>query len=214
MRLAGIAIIALSMLLAGCATRPVQPDTGIDWDERARSLSAETSWGARGRIAFKSGNEGGSGSLSWRQAVDGTRIVLSGPFGAGAYEIRWDDERIVVNSRNGEKVADVAGANAADRFVESQLGWSFPARSIRYWLLGVADPDFEAERRFDDAGWLTGIRQNGWDVAYSRFDVVEERYLPGKIVIENDRARVKLIVDKWLFEPRGDYGLAPSARIQ
>lgn len=193
------AIVLSILFLAGCAARPVQPDTGIDWDRRAGLLAARTTWRARGRIAFKAGRDGGSGNMTWDQAVDGTRILLSGPFGAGAYEIEWDDERVVVNSKKGERVAAYSGRDAADRFVEAQLGWSFPARSIRYWLLGVADPEFYSERRFDGDGWLAGIEQNGWAVAYSRFDAVGEHYLPGKIIIENDRARVKLVVDQWFF---------------
>lgn len=190
---------AALLSLAGCAARPMQPDTGIDWDRRAGMLATESAWQARGRIAFKAGNEGGSGNMTWAQAGDDARITLSGPFGAGAYEIQWDDERIVVNSKKGEQVAAYTGRDAADRFLETQLGWSFPARSIRYWLLGIADPEFASERRFDDNGWLSGIDQNGWAVAYSRFDAAGDYYLPGKIVIENDRARVKLVVDRWVF---------------
>ena len=194
-----VAALLSVLLLAGCAARPLQPDTGIDWDRRAGMLATEPAWQARGRIAFKAGKDGGSGSMTWAQAGDDARITLSGPFGAGAYEIEWDDERIVVNSKKGEQVAAYTGRDAADRFLEAQLGWSFPARSIRYWLLGVADPEFASERRFDDDGWLAGIEQNGWAVAYSRFDTAGDYYMPGKVVIENDRARVKMVVDRWIF---------------
>ncbi|MBT8442915.1 MAG: outer membrane lipoprotein LolB, partial [Gammaproteobacteria bacterium] len=158
---AATALLSL-LLLAGCAARPVQPETGIDWDRRADLLAGESAWHAHGRIAFKAGKDGGSGSMSWKQAGEDARITLSGPFGAGAYEIAWDDERIVVTSKKGEQVAAYTGRDAADRFLEAQLGWSFPARSIRYWLLGVADPEFTSARRFDDDGWLAGIEQNGW----------------------------------------------------
>lgn len=200
MRRGGIALpVLVAVLLAGCASRPMQPEYGIDWDQRAASLVAAHEWRAQGRIAFKSGKDGGQGNMTWEQADSGTRISLSGPFGAGAYEINWDDERIVVNSKKGEQVATWAGPDAADRFLERQLGWSFPARSIRYWLLGVADPEYRSERAFDEAGWLSRINQNGWVVEYDRFNKVGERYMPGKIVMENDRARLRLVVDKWSF---------------
>ena len=200
MKLAAIpTLLLVTLVLAGCATRPVQPETGIDWDQRAARLMEESAWRAQGRIAVKAGKEGGQGNMSWVQAESGTRISLSGPFGAGAYEIAWDRQRIVINDKHGEQVAAYTGRDAADRFLAAQLGWSFPARSMRYWLLGVADPEYDSHPRFDEAGWLTGIDQNGWAVGYSRFDKVGDYYLPGKIVMENDRARVKLVVDKWVF---------------
>jgi outer membrane lipoprotein LolB len=194
------ALIALLVVVsAGCATRPTLPASGIDWDNRARQLAGAETWQARGRIAVKSDNGGGQGNLRWSQAGADTRVNLSGPFGAGAYEIAWDDERIVVSSKKGERIADYTGRDAADRFVEGQLGWSFPARSIRYWLLGIADPAFDSRRRFDDGGWLSEIDQNGWTVTYSRFKQVADTYLPGKIVMESDRGRVRLVVDQWSF---------------
>lgn len=196
LRAGGLPVLA-ALFLAGCAMRPMQPDLGIDWDQRAGLLAAEEAWRARGRIAFKSGAEGGQGSLLWRQAESATRISLSGPFGAGAYEIEWDEQRIAVNSKKGERIASYTGRDAADRFLERELGWSFPARSIRYWLLGIADPQYDSERRFDDAGWLAGLEQNGWSVEYSRFSRVGAYYMPGKIVMEHEQARVKLVIDDW-----------------
>lgn len=200
MRRLGAAVPVLAaVLMAGCATRPLQLEDGIDWDQRAAQLVEMPVWRAQGRIAFKSGKEGGQGNMTWVQEDTGTHISLRGPFGAGAYEIAWDAERVVVNSKKGEQVASYTGRDAADRFLERQLGWSFPARSIRYWLLGVADPEYDSRRRLDEAGWLSHIDQNGWAVEYSRFDEVGDQYMPGKIVMENDRARVKLVVDKWSF---------------
>lgn len=198
-RRAAALVLLAGMLVAGCATRPTQPVAGIDWEQRAAGLAGESAWRAKGRIAVKSGKDGGQGNMVWVQAGEGTRISLSGPFGAGAYEIAWDSERIVVNSKKGEQITSYTGRDAADRFLERQLGWSFPARSVRYWLLGIADPEYASQRRFDESGWLTGIDQNGWAVDYSRFDKVGDRYMPGKIIMENDRARVKLVIDKWSF---------------
>jgi len=195
---AALAVLA-AVSVAGCAARPVQPEARIDWDQRAARLVDTAAWRAQGRIAGKSGKDGGQGNMIWVQGDTGTRISLSGPFGAGAYEIAWDDERIVVNSKKGEQVAAYTGRDAADQFLEQQLGWSFPARSLRYWLLGVADPEFLSERCLDESGWLSRIEQNGWSVEYSRFDEVGNHYMPSKIVMENDHARVKLVVDRWSF---------------
>lgn len=177
--------------------RPQQPDAAVDWDRRAAMLAVQSAWQVHGRIAVKADGRGGQGNIAWAQSADESRIALRGPFGAGAAEIVWGKERIVVTTGDGEQTASYAGPDAAERFVEQQLGWTFPARSIRYWLLGIADPAYPSERRLDTAGWLAAIEQNGWTVEFSRFEPIGEHYLPGKLVAQNAHARVKLIVDEW-----------------
>ncbi|MFQ5634728.1 MAG: lipoprotein insertase outer membrane protein LolB [Gammaproteobacteria bacterium] len=203
-RILAVPALLVALQLAGCAVRPVQPGTVIDWDERAAALSVGSPWRARGRLAFKSGKDGGQASLTWVQADGGTHISLRGPFGVGSYEIAWDSERIAVNGTNGARAEIYTGRDAADRFLERQLGWSFPARSVRFWMLGIADPEYPSRRSVDASGWLAGIDQNGWAVSYSRFDKVGDHYLPGKIVMENERARVRLLVDEWTWGSASD----------
>jgi outer membrane lipoprotein LolB len=195
--LRSVLIACLLLLVAGCTMRPQQPDAAIDWDRRAALLAAQANWQVNGRIAVKADGQGGQGNIVWIQRAEESLIKLRGPFGAGAYEIVWNDERIVITGGGGEKTASYTGPDAAERFIEQQLGWTFPARSIRYWLLGIADPAYASERRLDAAGWLEAIEQNGWTVEFSRFETSGGYYLPGKLVAQNATARVKLIVDEW-----------------
>ena len=193
--------------------RPQQPDGTVDWDRRATLLAAQSAWQVRGRIAVKADEQGGQGNIVWTQRDDESRIALRGPFGAGAVEIVWGEERIVVIGGGGEKTASYVGPDAAERFVQQQLGWSFPARSIRYWLLGIADPAYSSDRRLDAAGGLAAIEQNGWTVEFSRFELVGEHYLPGKLVAENAHARVKLFVDEWSLDDAPAGPDSPDSRV-
>jgi outer membrane lipoprotein LolB len=126
-------------------------------------------------------------------------VHLSGPFGAGAYEISWDADSVEVTGKAGEVEIAYAGPKAAEQFLEDQLGWSFPAMSLRYWMLGVPDPGFESDQRFDAEGWLAGILQGGWSIEYDDFEHRNAVWLPKRIVMNNDDARVRLIVDDWLL---------------
>jgi outer membrane lipoprotein LolB len=165
--------------------------------QRETALGQLETWQAHGRIAVKSGNEGGQGKLHWYQTGQQARIELSGPFGVGAYELAWDSDSLVVKTKAGEVTSAYAGPQAAEQFLVDQLGWSFPAISIRYWILGIVDPQFAGNRKFDTDGWLAGIEQNDWSVAYDGFSRHEDQWLPDKIVMNNDRARVKLVIDQW-----------------
>jgi len=184
-------------LVSSCAMRPQIPGTGLDWDQREADLGRLANWQAHGRIAVKADDGGGQGKLHWYQTDARARIQLSGPFGVGAYEVAWDSESLVVSTKAGEVTAAYAGPEAAEQFLNDQIGWSFPAISVRYWILGIVDPQFASDRRFDRNGWLIGIEQNDWSIAYTGFSLHEDQWLPKKIVMQNDNARVKLIVDRW-----------------
>ena len=100
-------------------------------------------------------------------------------------------------SSNGEFRHAYSGADAAAAFLQEQLGWSFPAASARYWILGLRDPAAAGEERFDAAGELAGLRQGGWSVSYQGFADVEGERLPTRITLEGPDARVRLVIDAW-----------------
>ncbi len=183
-------------LLGGCTLR--RPEVApVDWAQRSERLLALENWQARGRIAVKSPNGGGQGDLAWEQHGAAARIRVSGPFGAGAYEIRWDPYKLVVSSRNGEFSRDYTGPDATEQFLTEQLGWSFPATSTRYWLLGLPDPAFAAQPTFAADGRLAALEQNGWSVTYESYTEQAGTPMPAKITLQNARARVRLAIDRW-----------------
>jgi len=194
-------VTAVAMVvLTGCASRPTVSGSGVDWAERADYLLQLPRWEASGRIAVKSGAQGGQGNLRWVQDGASGHIGLRGPFGVGAYQIDWSDDDLVVTGKAGEVTMAYAGPDAAEQFLADQLGWSFPAQSMRYWILGVADPRFASHAEFDADGWLISLEQAGWLVLYDRFITADGHWMPRKIVMDSERARVKLIIDQWRLD--------------
>jgi len=185
------------LLLSGCALQRQVPGTSVAWDQRRAELSALADWDLNARLAVKSADQGGQGRLDWQQRAAEARLNVSGPFGMGAYEIRFNADEILVTDGNGEVTAAYTGADAADRFLQSQLGWSFPAISSRYWLLGVPAPGLPYRERFDDEGWLVAIEQQGWSVRYDGFKQHQDIWLPRKLSLENASGRLRLVVDKF-----------------
>ena len=194
-----VTALALVVALGSCTLRRPEPAAGVDWSERRARMLALTHWRAQGRIAVKGQTGGGQGDLQWEQDGAATRIRVSGPFGAGAYEIRWDPSVLSIRSPNGEFSRAYSGPDAAEQFLGEQLGWSFPATSVRYWILGVPDPGFPAAEHFSPDGPLLGLDQNGWSVTYERFASQSGLVAPAKMTLQNARARVRLVVDRWNF---------------
>jgi outer membrane lipoprotein LolB len=194
------------MLLSACALQ--RPETsssagaatiaGVDWAARRGDLLSIKDWDARGRLAVRSPHGGAQGDLQWEQRGDETRLRVNGPFGAGAYEIRWTSQELTVVGKDRELSRSYAGPEAMNAFLAEQLGWPFPASSVRFWLLGVPDPAAAAaQERFDAHGALASIEQAGWSIAYERFAKSGTEWLPTRVTIAGEQARIRLAVDEW-----------------
>ena len=189
--------LMICTLLVGCAVRPTIPGTAVAWQERRDALLALDAWQMRGRIAVKSGKEGGQGNIQWRQDGTGAWMRVSGPFGAGAYEITWDAERVVLTDGKGEVAAAYDGPDAVERFLNEQIGWQFPADRARYWVLGVAAPPGRGQSVYTDDGWLASLDQDGWVVSFDDYRERAGFWMPRKVRLESPRGMVKLVVDHW-----------------
>ena len=168
-------VLAVLFVVSACSAMRPALGPSADWQERRNRLSELSSWQFRGRIAVRYESRGEQGNLSWRQT--------------GAQSMIQD----------GEQQLSYSGPDAAEQFLYDQLGWSFPASSTRYWLLGTLDPRYQGREIFDANGQLTGLEQNGWTVSYQRFIGKGDLLLPGKRGIEKANARLRLAIDSWDF---------------
>lgn len=192
-------LLLVAGLVAGCATgeRAGMPSLGIA--ERRAALEALDTWEARGRIALKSPATSGQGNFVWRQTGDRAVLRVSGPFGAGAWEVREEPGRLIVLSARGEVAADYTGPDAAEKFLEEHLGWSLPIGMARHWILGLAGPDSRAVETREAGGLLAGLSQDGWQVRYDEYRSHGGIDLPRKLVLESTPRRIRLVIDAWEF---------------
>jgi len=199
--LARVFSLLLLLGIAGCTSmRPVAvPDQEI----RSAELLAMQAWEIRGRIAFKSGAEGGQATLHWQQVGERSLIRLAGPFGAGAYEVVWEPGRVSVADADREESVVYSGNAAAEQFLQAQLGWSFPAGSTRYWIMGLLDPAATGEVQRSEDGALLAIQQHGWTVRFDRFKQVQGYTLPVRLELDNANANLRLVITRWTLEPAG-----------
>lgn len=199
-----IAVAATVLLLAGCATQPRVAAISVDPAARRALLEAQPKWEARGRIAVKAPNASGQGSFTWQQDGDSSVIRVSGPFGAGGYEIHWDPARLIVTTSRGAVAADYTGPEAAQRFLDGQLGWSLPVADARRWLLGLSGSGSTGMETVGADGLLAGLVQGDWRVDFSDYlpstiPPATTVYLPRKLTAESPDARIRLVIDDWRF---------------
>jgi outer membrane lipoprotein LolB len=131
--------------------------------------------------------------LNWRQADRYADVHLSGPFGIGALEIKQEPGGL---SLNGAPPNDAMLSQLQER-----LGFALPLDNLRFWLLGVPDPDtpFALTRNPQDRA--LHVSQDGWSVAYDRYMGVAGDLLPARLTLSRDDVRVRIVIDHWDWHP-------------
>lgn len=192
-------LLALAMLSACSSLQHTAPPEELANAQRMRELEVLDVWTMQGRIAIKQASGSGQGKIVWLQNGEDADIVLSGPLGSGAVNIHWVPDEVVVSGAELDVQHRYTGSDAAEQFLAEQLGWQFPAASIRYWLLGIPNPDFAYTQDFGADGALLRLQQSGWQVEYQRFVAVNGYVLPAKLQVQSAAVRLRVVVDDWLF---------------
>lgn len=194
-------LASLVLVLCACEAIPTQPPQAIDteqsWRVRQQALSALDAWSLSGRIAIQTPTEGWHASLSWEQQGESYAIRLSSPLGQGALQLNGNPSVVTLRTSSGED-----SAQDAETLLERQLGWRVPVSGLRYWVLGLPDPNMSLEHReLDDLGRLVRIRQSGWDIEFRRYVSAGSVELPDKLFLNNANTEphleVRLVAGRW-----------------
>jgi outer membrane lipoprotein LolB len=180
---------AITLVIAGCATLPEETD-GLTYKERRERIDALAYWEIRGRIAIDTGQDAYQGRFSWWQ--DGNRLTLlvRGPFGAGSVEISGTAEELLVRTRKESWVL-------RDPEIELSrlLGWWVPVTSLKWWLFGVADANFDDSRSEIANGVLEQLEQRDWRLDYDRYQLANGVLIPRTIDMRHASLRLVVTVD-------------------
>jgi outer membrane lipoprotein LolB len=196
LRVALAALLCLQFL-TGCETwragarAPLVAPAG-PWEDRSRALSAMEAYALSGRIAVAAAEQGFSGTLRFEQTVRESRLQLDGPLGVGGLRLNWNGDTLQMLTSRGEEL----DGDAARVAIEARLGFVLPLDELRYWLLGVPAPTTPADVTVNGDNRLSGLQQNGWQVAYTEYGAASG--MPRKLTAQKEGARVRVIIDQWL----------------
>ena len=86
----------------------------------------------------------------------------------------------------------------AELLLLEHTGIRMPVNGLRYWLLGLPQPDKKVKNlKLDVAGRMLSLQQEEWQVTVDRYQKYNGKTLPAKLVINNHHLKVRLIVDQW-----------------
>lgn len=195
MRSSGVRLgmaVALTAL-AGCRALPTLPP-GIPWEERRPELQARTHFELRGRVAVAAGAEGFNANVHWIQEGARSQLTLAGPLGAGGAQVTTSGEDLELATAHGERL----NSAAARAQLAARLGFDPPLAALRYWVLGVPDPQEPATETLDPSQQrLSALVQAGWQVDYNGYASANGQVLPARMTLRRDAVRVRLLVDDW-----------------
>jgi outer membrane lipoprotein LolB len=168
-------------------------------DGQQELLGQLTAFRFNGRASVRGGSaDFVAPSLSWRQRDAASEIQLAGQAGFGRLELRYSPTHLQVSTSRG----DSASGEEAERFIVSQLGFLPPFAALRYWVLGLADPEAPIEEMAADAnGRLARLAQRGWQIEFTRWKPAVLRaggvLVPQRLVATNGQLRLTVIIDGW-----------------
>lgn len=186
------ALALIAWLLAGCAG-PVALQ-GESLAQRA-ALAELSDWRVEGRLAVSNGRQSWQSSVNWRQRDERYAIDLIGPLGQGRVSIRGDADGVTLD--DGERRLQAPDPET----LLARAGIApVPIEGLRYWLLGLPDPERPARPVTDDDGLLRRLQQAGWQIVYVNYITVDELVMPQRIDARREGLEVRLLINRWVFD--------------
>ncbi|NNM13342.1 MAG: outer membrane lipoprotein LolB [Gammaproteobacteria bacterium] len=189
----------------------IDPETGLYKDTSQQTVSAGVSknmsfdnrqqdllewgfWELNGRIGISVNKDTYNGSLQWEQEGDELDFRFRGPLGIGGVRIHGDlGQEVRVKTTRGEEffLRDI------EKDMQEQLGWSMPINSLRYWSLGITDPQQDAEVVLNDQDLLDEMQQGEWTIVYDSYTDVDGVSLPRKFKISGPQTKIRMVINDW-----------------
>ena len=176
-------VFLLLVLLAGCASVPVAVQ---------RAPEADAPFAFNGRVAVRQGERRESAGLRWVHRAVEDEILLLAPLGQTVARIRRDVQEVTLDA-NGRHYA----AQDMETLMQQVLGWQLPLSGLRYWVTALPAPEGASGIERDANGQVSVLRQQGWEIRYTRYAATAPDALPLRLSLRRDDLEVLLLIDEW-----------------
>ena len=190
--------LILATLVVGCSELPTkqfvsEPDQDIV-NERFNDLYKLNTWALKGRIGIQTDKEGITATLHWAKVDDRYQLRIIGPLSQGTYELRGDNQHVALQTAKNEYFT----AKDPEQLLLDNTGWKVPLSGLNYWIRGLPEPNTIVDRIVkDEKGRIKDMEQSGWTISILRYTEVNEYQLPGKLFLQNDRFKLRLVIQGW-----------------
>jgi len=172
----------------------VNENINMSFEHRQEDLLEWPFWEMSGRIGLTVVKDSYNGSVNWEQNGDEIDFRFRGPLGFGGLRIHGTlDEQVRVKTSTGQDFT----VSDFESEMQTRMGWSIPINSLRYWALGIVDPEVDADVVLNENDLLEELVQGDWKVVYQTYQDVDGVELPRKFRITGPDTKIKMIVNDW-----------------
>ena len=191
--------LCILLFVTGCSTIPnIDPSNDFSrsaWQDHHLKAKEIISWQIKGKLGFKSLNQGGSASIDWLQSKEQYQISMRGPFAAGRATIKGDN--LHAQMQHGKEQY----SNTPQTLALQLTGLSLPVNDLAWWVKGIPSPNQAAvsDLRLTSAGTAAEFKQNGWQLSFSRYRITDQGNLPRKIIGQRGQQSFIIVISNWRF---------------
>lgn len=189
-RLPAIQLWLVLLVLAGCASTPVEPL------QKRAAEAAQLPFTFNGRVSTKHEGKSSSAGVRWVHRGVEDEILLLAPLGRTVARIHGDASGVELQTPNGSYMA-----HDAEALTEQVLGWHLPMEGMRYWVLGLPAPDTPVDVERAANGQVSVLHQNGWEIRYLRYALETQDSLPLRLILQRHGMEIQLFIDEWERQP-------------
>ncbi len=174
--------VLCAAFVAACATGPtVAPAPAFD---------------LAGRIGVRFQDRSFTSSVLWKQHAGSDEIWLTAPLGKTIAHLRADGDGATLTTADQRQYR----AGSIESLTRDALGWRFPVAAMRYWVLGQPSPGMAlASVERDQAGRITQLKQDDWQVAFSYAASAAAR--PARVEAVGAGAEIRFVIDEFTPQP-------------
>jgi len=185
------------LYLDGCAginpTSTTPPTAQNINQQHLAKLAQIQHFSLKGRLGVVTQKQGFSGGINWDHAQVNDDIEVFSPLGGKIADILKTPIEVTLTTQEGHSIK----ANNAESLTEMTLGWRLPLTGLSDWALGRPTKSKIDASTWDEQGYLTTLKQDGWDISYESYVESNGYFLPSKIVLKSEKVNLKLLVEKW-----------------
>lgn len=189
------ALLALLLLLAGCASTPPVPTPA-----RPAHIQ-QAAFALNGRIAVRYDGKHSSGGVHWQHDAKSDEILLLAPLGQTVARIgrmtKFDGRQTPLQVYTLDTGDRHYAAPDAASLTEKVLGWRLPLSGLQYWVLGLPMPGQPFDGQRTQSGEWGVLHQDGWTIRYTRYAAQSADSLPLRMELQREGLKIRLLVDEW-----------------
>ena len=119
-------------------------------------------------------------------------ILLLAPLGQTVARVHSDTQGVLLET-SGKSYFE----QNAETLTERVLGWHLPLSGLRYWVMALPAKGTLAVIERAENGQIKVLRQDGWEINYTRYSAETPDSLPLRLTLQRDGMELKLLIDEW-----------------